>query len=107
MRKRFSGKGNYGAAEYKVWKRWARAALVKKLGGMHPEGLVPWIYTLLDGQAAKALDPINIKDMCTEGGEELVFREIDQRFPDKVAADRTGEVMDEAFGLKMLKTSGD
>ena len=23
--------------------------------------------------------------MCTENGEELVFRELDQRFPDKVA----------------------
>ena len=34
-KKRFSGDGNSGAAEYKVWKRWERAALVvKKVGGM-------------------------------------------------------------------------
>ena len=62
-----------------------RAALVvKKVGGMRPEALGPWIYTLLDGQAAWALGSIDTKDMCTEGGEELVFRELDQRFPDEV-----------------------
>ena len=55
------------------------------------------------GQAALALESIDIKDMCTEGREELVFRELDQRFPDKVAADRMGEAMEEAFGLKILK----
>ena len=36
-------------------------------------------------------------------GEELVFRELDQRFPDKVAADRMGEAMEEAFRLKVMK----
>ena len=95
VQKRFSGDGNSGAAEYKVWKRWARAALVvKKVGGLPPEALEPWIYTL---------ESVEITDMCTDGGEELVFRELDQRFPDKVAADRMGEAMEEAFGLKIMK----
>ena len=102
--KRFREHGNSGAAEYKVWKRWARAALVgKKVGGMLPDALGPWIYTLVDGQAALALDSTDIKDMWTEGGEELVFRELDQRFPDTVAADRMREAMEEAFGLKIMK----
>ena len=61
------------------------------------------MYTLLDGQAALALDKMEIKDMCTDGGEELVFRELDQRFPDKVAANRTGEAMEETFTLKIMK----
>ena len=77
----------------KVWKRRAR-------GGMIPEALGPWIYTLLDGQAAWAQESVDMKDMCTEGGEELVFRELDQRFPDWVAADCVGETLEEAFGLK-------
>ena len=102
--KRFNGDGNSGAAEYKVWKRWARAALVvKKVGRMPPEALGPWIYTLPDGQAALALESIEITDMCTDGGGELVFRELDQRFPDKVAADRMGEAMEKAFGMKIMK----
>ena len=51
-----------------VWKRWACAPLVvKKVGGMPPEALWPWMYTLLDGQAALALEAIKIRDMCTDG----------------------------------------
>ena len=99
-----NGDGNSGAAEYKVCKRWARAALVvKKVGGMPPEGLEPWIYTLQNGQAALALVSIEIKDMCTDGGEVLVFRELDQSVPDKVAADRMGVAMEETFGPKFMK----
>ena len=95
--KRFSGDGNSGAAEYKVWKRWARAAfVVKKVGGMLPEALGPWIYIQKNGQAALALESIDIKDMCTEDGEELVFRD-DKRFQDKVAADCMVEAMEGAF----------
>ena len=53
-------------------KRWARPALlVKKVGGMPPEALGPWRYTLLDGQAALALESMEITDMCMNGGKEL------------------------------------
>ena len=37
------------------------------------------------------------------GGEELVFRELNQRSPVKVAGDRVGEVMEETFGPKIMK----
>ena len=50
-----------------------------------------------------ALESIEIKDMCTDGGEELIFREVDQRFPDKVAAGRMEEAMEETFGLKTMR----
>ena len=42
----------------------------------------------LDIHSSGWSESIDIKDMCTEGGEELVFRELDQRFPGKVAAER-------------------
>ena len=81
LNKRFDGDGNSGAAEYKEWKRWARAALVvENVGDVPPEALGPWICILLDGQAELALESIEIKDICVDGGEELVFRELDQRF---------------------------
>ena len=54
--------------------------------------------TLLDGQGALALEAIEIRNMCTDSGEEVVFRKLDQRFQDKVAADRMGEAMEETFG---------
>ena len=48
----------------------------KKVGGVPPEALEPWIHTLLDGQAALALESVVIKDMCTDGREELVSRKL-------------------------------
>ena len=100
---RFNGDGNSGAAEHKVWKRWARAAhVVGKVGGMPPEVRDPGFTLLLDGQAALALGSIEIKDMCMDGGDELVFRELEQRFPDQVEADRFGEAMEVPFRLKTM-----
>ena len=75
----------------------------QKVGAMLPEALGPWGDTLVDGQAALALKSIDLKDMCTEGSEELVVRELDQRFPDKVAADCVGEPTEEAFWLQIKK----
>ena len=93
------GDGNSGGADYKVCRRWARAALVvKKVGRMPPEALGSWIFTLLDGQAALAVAAIEIRDTFTDGGEEVGLRELDQRWPDKVA-DRTGEAIRSAIGL--------
>ena len=67
---------------------------------MCPEALGLWIYTLLDGQAALALESIDTKDMGMVGGEELIFRELDQRFPDKLAGDRVGDAMEVGFGAE-------
>ena len=50
-----------------------------------------------------ALESIGIEDIRMGGGEELVCRELDQRFPDKVAADRMEEATEETFGLTILK----
>ena len=55
------------------------------------------------GRTELALQAFDIKDLTVDGGEETVFRELDERFPDNVAADRLGEAMDEALGLKIVK----
>ena len=37
---------------------------------------------MLDRQAALTLEAFEIKDLTVEGGEEVVFREVDDRFFD-------------------------
>ena len=102
--KRFSGDGNDGASLYKTWKRWAKAAVVvQRARGTPEDALGPWLYTLLDGQAALAVQSLGLAEISGENGEEVVFNKLDERFPDKVAADRLGEAMEEAFTLKILK----
>ena len=94
MGKRKDGHGGPAQSNAGGGKRWDRAAFVIKTVECHQRVLGP-IH--LDGQAAWALESIEIKDMCMVGGEELVIRELGQRFPDKVAADRTGVAMEENF----------
>ncbi|CAK0911130.1 unnamed protein product, partial [Prorocentrum cordatum] len=102
--KRFSGDGNDGAAAYKVWKRWAKAAVVVQTARNTPaEALGPWLYTLLDGQAALAVENVDLSEINVESGEEVVFARLDERFPDKVAADRLGEAMEDGFSLRIQK----
>ena len=61
--KRFSGDGNDGAAAYKVWKRCAKAAIVvQKATNTPAEAGGPWLYTLLDGQAALAVESVDISE---------------------------------------------
>ena len=66
-------------------------------GGVTPDTLGPWLNTTLDGQAAEALEAFDIENMTVEGGEEVVLRDFDEKFPDKVAADRIGEATEEAL----------
>ena len=48
--------------------------------------------SLVDGQAAMALED-----------SDIVARQLDERFPAKVTADRMGEAMEDAFGLNIMK----
>lgn len=102
--KRSANDGNDSGSESRLWKRWARAEIVvQKAKGTPPEALGPRLYTLLDGQAALALESVDICDINLEGAEDVVFERLDDRFPDKVAADRLGDAMDGTFALCLGK----
>ena len=101
--KRFSGDGNFGAAEHKS---------VETMGLCSPRCQESWwnasrgsgpLDIHFSGWSGCIGTGIDITDTCTEGGEELVFRELDQRFPDKVAADHMGEAMEGVSGMKIMK----
>ena len=63
--------------------------------------LGPWVYTML---AALALEALDVQDLAVEG-EEMAFKDLDGRFPDKAAADRMGEATEEAVGLNIVKNA--
>ena len=58
----FSGDGGDGLAAYKVRRRWARKAIMaQKTNGTLAEIIGPWLYTLLDCQAALAVEDVAAK----------------------------------------------
>ena len=64
---------------------------------------VRWIYTLLDGQAALALESTEIKDMCTEGIGARLPRTRSKIPRQGGNADRMGEAVEQTFGLTIMK----
>eukprot|EP00959_Pyramimonas_sp_CCMP1952_P157666 3296870-Pyramimonas_sp.AAC.1 len=63
----------------------------------------PTLFTLLDDVAARAMEIIDMDDLETEGGEQVLFDTLDARFPDVAAHDRLGEALQEVFSLKLAK----
>jgi hypothetical protein len=100
--KRFSGKGNNAGADYKTWRRWVTAKIaVEVRRGLPKEAVGPMVYTLLDDEAERAVEHIDIHDLEAEDGEQMLFTVLDERFPDKEASDRIGEALESVFGLSI------
>ena len=70
---------------------------------MTPGAVGPMLYTVLDGDASDSLDHIDIDQLAVDGGELLLFEALEARYPEKEAADRVGEALDAAFGLRIDK----
>lgn len=104
--RRFSGEGKSPCQEYKQWKRWATAhVFVQKSKGVTPEALGPLLFSLLDGEALKSLDDVDIEDdLAVVGGETVVFTALNDRFPEQETSDRIGEMLDDVFGIRIQKT---
>ena len=96
--RRFAGTGPDASKEYRSWRKWARAyATVQKARGVPGAARGPLLFTLLDDVAARAVETIDVDDLEVEGGENLNFDVLDERFPDLAAHDRLGEALTEIF----------
>ena len=75
--------------EYRPWKRWVQADLMqmddteanKKKKG-------PRVYKMLRGEARTALDAYEVEAFNIEGGELLIFAELDVKYPDHTAVEK-------------------
>lgn len=104
MVKRFSGEGTEPQKEYKRWKRWSRAYLVvQRARGVSETALGAMLFTLLDGAALRAFDATSMDEIEREGGQDLIYHVLDERFPEEAVHDRLGEVLDSIFDLKVDK----
>ena len=100
--KRFSGEGADPQKEYKRWKRWSRAYLtVQKAKGTPDAALGSLLFTLLDGAALRAFDSTNMDDLEVDGGQDVVYQVLDDRYPEESTHDRLGEILDAIFDLRV------
>ena len=94
----FSG-DNEDAREYKRWKVWAMNKMITmdKLG---EAARGPFIYTLLSGKALEAVEHVKPEEYQTKGGDQVLWKLLDARFPQQEASDELSEIMGEVFGLR-------
>ena len=63
-------------------------------------GTGPLLLTFLDGNAAHMFEDLDVEmDLARDGGENVIFERLDERYPQREAEDRMAEVMDDVFEL--------
>lgn len=104
LTKRFDGDSTNPSKDYECWRRWSRAYLTaQKAKGIPTEAHGSLLFALLGGTALRALDSIPMDRIEQEGGEEVIFQVLDERFPAEATHDRLGKVLDQIFDLKVEK----
>ena len=96
--KRFSGDGDDPGKDLRKWKQWATAKILT-LKDCKEAQQGPWLYTLLDGAAWDAVEHLEIDELAKAGGAQLIWKVLQQRFPEKEPYDQMGEALGEVFSL--------
>ena len=60
----------------------------------------PFIWTLLQGKALEVVEHLKPEDYQVEGGEDVLFKLLDSRWPEIDKPAEMGEVLTKVFGLK-------
>ncbi|CAL1155093.1 unnamed protein product [Cladocopium goreaui] len=84
--KYFFGGVDVDHREYNRWKQW----VIKARGS--------FAWTLLQGRALKVVE--HLSDTDYQGGDEVISKLLDERWPQKERSDEMGEHISEIFGLK-------
>ena len=97
--KYFSGGDDVDHREYKRWKQW----VINKMNVMEKlprEARGSFVWTLLQGRALEIVEHLSDADYQKEGGDQVIFQLLDERWPQKERSDEMGEHISEIFSLK-------
>ena len=96
----FSG-DNEDSKEYQRWKTWVRNKILT-MDKLPKSAAGAFIFTLLTGKALDCVEHLPPEAYQKEGGDEVLLKILDRRFPEKDKTDELGEMMHEIFALKTL-----
>eukprot|EP00435_Cladocopium_sp_Y103_P021891 s1135_g5.t1 len=94
----FSGE-NEDHREYRRWKLWLSNKLLT-LDELPKEAYGSYIFTCLSGKALEAVEHLDVSEYQKAGGETVLWKLLDQRFPEKEKSDELAEVLGEIFTLR-------
>ena len=95
----FSGESEDGK-EYKRWKLWItnKMRTMDKLG---EEARGSFVFTCLSGKAFEAIEHLDPSKYQCKQGEDVIFKLLDRRFPEKDTSDQLAEVLNDIFTMKV------
>ena len=97
--KTFSGETE-DSREYKRWKTWVSNKLLTLESKIPAAAQGAYVYTLLSGKALEAVEHLDASEYQVDGGDQVLFRILDARFPQKDASDEMSETLTEVFALR-------
>ena len=93
--KYFSG-DNADYKEYRRWKVWAINKM-RTMDRLEKSSRGSFIWTLLQRRALEIVEQLKPEEYQIEGGEEVLFKLLDQRWPGKGRHDEMWETIAEVF----------
>ena len=95
----FNGDDNVDWREYKRWKQWVtnKMAVMDKLP---KEARGSFVWTLLQGKALEVVEHLPENEYQKEGGDKVLFKLLDARWPERERTDEIGENLTEVFSLR-------
>lgn len=82
--------------EYRRWKIWVQNKLMT-LDKLPKSAKGAYIYTLLAGKALECVEHLEPSEYQREDGDQVLWKLLDQRFPQKDKTDELGETLGKIF----------
>ena len=95
----FSGEDEDGK-EYRRWKTWVSNKILTFGEKMPAAARGAYVYTMLSGKALEAVEHLEPSEYQKEGGEDILLKLLDVRFPTKDTADELSENLTKIFELR-------
>ena len=103
--KTFDGEDEDGKT-YKRWRTWVSNKLLTIKDKVSEEARGAYVYTLLAGKALEAVEHLEPQEYQKKQGEDVIFRILDQRFPQKDKTAELGETLTDIFQLRAREGEG-
>lgn len=85
--------------EYRRWKLWISNKLLT-LDKLPKEAYGSYLFTCLTGKTLEAVEHVEPSEYQKAGGEAVLWKLLDARFPEKEKTDELAEVLGEIFSLR-------
>lgn len=94
----FSGESE-DTQEFKRFRTWCKNKMLT-MDKLSKEARGPFVYTLLTGKALECVEHVPPEDYQVTNGDEVLWKLLETRFPQKDSTDELGDMMTQVFSMR-------